>query len=284
MRTIWKGSISFGLVNIPVKVVGAVSPKDVKFNLLHAKDGGRIRFRRTCSSDGKEVPQEEIVRGFEVGSGQYVTFTDDELKEVDPEASRTIDILDFVPLAEIDPAYFDKPYYLLPDKNADKAYSLFLEALDKSGRVGVAHLVMHDKEHLVALRARDGVVLMETMHHFDEMVPASSVAAEVPRHQVDKRQLQMAEQLIESLSSPFEPEKYRDGHRERVLEAVEKKAKGHKVVVEPAARPSVKAVDLMAALERSLAEAKGRRPAKRPAAAKKRASHGKKEAVEKEAE
>ncbi|MFO1534289.1 MAG: Ku protein [Thermoplasmatota archaeon] len=265
MRSIWKGSISFGLVNIPVKVVGAVSPKDIKFNLLHAKDGGRIKFRRTCSSDGKEVPQEEIVKGFEVGSGQYVTFTDEELKDIDPAASRTIDIRDFVPLAEIDPAYFDKPYYLLPDKNAEKAYSLFLEALEKSGRVGIAQLVMHDKEHLVALRARDGVVVMETMHHFDEMVPASSVSAEVPKHEVDKRQLRMAEQLIESLSAPFDPEKYKDEHRERVLEAVERKEKGHKVVVEPAAKPSVKAVDLMAALEKSLAEAKTRRPAKRPA-------------------
>jgi DNA end-binding protein Ku len=273
MRTIWKGSISFGLVNIPVKVVGAVSPKEIKFNLLHGKDGGRIKFKRTCATDGKEVPPEEIVKGFEVGTGQYVTFTDEELKEIDPVASRTIDILDFVPLEEIDPAYFNKPYYLLPDKNADKAYALFLQALEKAGRVGVAQLVMHDKEHLVALRAREGVILMETMHHFDEMVPASSVAAEVPAHAVDKRQLAMAEQLIDSLSVPFDPERYTDGHRERVLEAVEEKSKGHQVVVEPAAKPSGKAVDLMAALERSLADAKTRRPAKRPAAAKKRAPH-----------
>jgi DNA end-binding protein Ku len=283
MRTIWKGSISFGLVNIPVKVVGAVSPKDIKFNLLHAKDGGRIKFKRTCSSDGKEVPQEEIVKGFEIGSGQYVTFSDEELKAVDPEATRTIDISDFVPLAEIDPAYFDKPYYLLPDKNAEKAYSLFMQALEKSGRVGIAQLVMHDKEHLVALRARDGVVVMETMHHFDEMVPASSVSAEVPKHDVDKRQLAMAEQLIESLSAPFDPEKYKDEHRERVLEAVEKKSKGHEVVVEPAAKPSVKAVDLMAALERSLAEAKTRRPAKRPAKAAAPHKKGRKREAEKAA-
>ncbi|HEX2065642.1 MAG TPA: Ku protein, partial [Candidatus Thermoplasmatota archaeon] len=200
MRTIWKGSISFGLVNIPVKVVGAISPKDIKFNLLHGKDGGRIRFRRTCSSDGQEVPQEEIVKGFDLGGGQYVTFTDEELKAIDPESTRTIDVLDFVPLEEIDPAYFDKPYYLLPDKNADKAYALFLQALEKAGRVGLAHLVMHDKERLVALRAREGVVLMETMHHADEMVPPGRVAAEVPRPDVDARQLQMAAQLIDSLS------------------------------------------------------------------------------------
>jgi DNA end-binding protein Ku len=272
MRTIWKGSISFGLVNIPVKVVGAVSPKEVHFHLLHAKDGGRIRFKKVCSSDDKEVAQEDIVRGMEVASGQYVTFTDEELKAIDPVASRTIDILDFVPLEEIDPAYFDKPYYLVPDKNAEKPYSLFLQALEKSGRVGVAHLVMHDKEHLVALRAREGVVLMETMHHADEMVPPASVAAEVPKHAVDKRQLAMAEQLIASLSSDFVPERYKDEHRERVLAAVELKAKGHEVVTEPTAKPSVKAVDLMSALEKSLAAAKTRsrpaatgRPAKRPA-------------------
>lgn len=265
MRTIWKGAISFGLVNIPIKVVGAVSPKEVRFNLLHAKDGGRIRLKKVCSSDGKEVAPEEIVRGFEIGSGQYVTFTDEELKAIDPEASRTIDILDFVPLEDIDPAYFDKPYYLVPDKNADKAYSLFLQALEKAGRVGVAQLVMHDKQSLVALRSRDGVVLMETMHHADEMVPTSAVAAEVPRHEVDKRQLAMAEKLIESLSSDFVPERYKDEHRERVLAAVESKSAGHRVVVEPAAKPSAKAVDLMDALERSLAEAKTRRPAKRPA-------------------
>jgi DNA end-binding protein Ku len=273
MRTIWKGSISFGLVNIPIKVVGAVSPKEVHFNLLHAKDGGRIRFKKVCSSDDKEVAQEDIVRGIEVSSGQYVTFTDEELKAIDPEASRTIDILDFVPLDEIDPAYFDKPYYLVPDKNADKAYALFLQALEKAGRVGIAHMVMHDKEHLVALRSRDGVVLMETMHRADEMVQPAAVAAEVPKHAVDKRQLAMAEQLIESLSSDFVPERYKDEHRERVLAAVELKAKGHEVVVEPAGKPSVKAVDLMSALEKSLAAAKTRgRPAKRPAkAATKRA-------------
>jgi DNA end-binding protein Ku len=268
MRTIWKGSISFGLVNIPVKVVGAVSPKEIHFNLLHAKDGGRIRFKKVCSSDDKEVKQEDIVRGFEVGSGQYVTFTDEELKAIDPEASRTIDILDFVPLGDIDPAYFDKPYYLVPDKNAEKPYALFLQALEKAGRVGIAQLVMHDKEHLVALRSRDGVVLMETMHHADEMVPVSAVIDEVPHREVDKRQLAMAEQLIKSLSADFVPERYKDGHRERVLEAVERKSAGHQVVVEPAARPAAKAIDLMAALEQSLEKARGRpaRPVKRPAA------------------
>jgi DNA end-binding protein Ku len=266
MRTIWKGAISFGLVNIPVKVVGAVSPKEVHFNLLHAKDGGRIRFKKVCSSDDKEVAQEDIVKGIEVGNGQYVTFTEEELKAIDPEASRTIDIQDFVPLEEIDPAYFDKPYYLVPDRNADKAYALFLQALEKAGRVGIARLVMHDKQHLVALRARDGVVLMETMHHADEMVPPATVAADVPKHVVDKRELAMAEKLIESLSSDFVPERYKDEHRERVLAAVHDKAKGHEVMVEPASKPSVKAVDLMSALERSLAVAKTRpRPAKRPA-------------------
>jgi DNA end-binding protein Ku len=264
MRTIWKGSISFGLVNIPVRVVGAVAPKEIHFNLLHEEDGGRIKFKRVCANDDKEVTNDDIVKGFEVGSGQYVTFTDDELKNLGAEASRTIDILDFVPLSDIDPAYFNKPYFLLPDKNAEKPYALLMAALDKAQRVGVAQCVMRDKEYLVAIRARDGVIMMETMHHADEMVAPATVAAEVPPHDVDKRQLAMAEQLIDSLASDFVPERYKDDYRERVMAAVERKSKGDKVVIEPMAKPTAKAVDLMAALEKSLAAAKARRPGSRP--------------------
>ncbi|HUR61207.1 MAG TPA: Ku protein [Candidatus Thermoplasmatota archaeon] len=264
MRTIWKGSISFGLVNIPVKVVGAVSPKEIHFNLLHEKDGGRIKFKRVCANDDKEVSNDDIVKGFEVSDGHYVTFTDEELKSLGAEASRTIDILDFVPLSDIDPSFFNKPYFLIPDKNAEKAYSLLMSALDKAQRVGIAQCVMRDKEYLVAIRSRDGVVLMETMHHADEMVPTATIAAEIPAQEVDKRQLAMAEQLIESLSADFVPERYKDQYRDRVMAAIERKSAGDEVIVQPTAKPTSKAVDLMSALEKSLADARSRRPGQRP--------------------
>ena len=254
-RAIWSGAISFGLVNIPVKVVTAVRDKDVSFHMLHEKDGARIKFKRTCSKEEVEVPYDEIIRGYEIARGEYVTFTDEELAQADPEAARTIDITEFVGLEEIDPSYYDKPYYLMPDKNADKAYALLLAALQKSKKVGIARVVMREKEYLVALRPKGDALMMETMHFADEVVPPEDLAQELKADPsaVDKKQLGLAEQLIESLTEPFAPEKHKDTHREKVLALIEAKAKGHKVVHEPAASPAPRTVDIMAALESSLA-------------------------------
>jgi DNA end-binding protein Ku len=259
-RAIWSGSISFGLVNIPIKVVGAVSDKDIHFNQLHEQDGARIKYKKVCSKDGEEVPAEDIVRGYEIRSGQYVTFTDEELEAADPKASRTVEIQDFVDLPEIDPAFFDKPYYLVPDKAAGKAYALLLAALRDTNKVGVARVVMHGKENLVALRALEGVLMMETMHFAEEVTPPEKIAEEVKAGDiaVDKRQLELAKQIIESLSSPFEPEKYENTHRKKVLELIEQKAEGRQVVVEPEVPVSVRTADLLGALEKSLAAARTR--------------------------
>jgi DNA end-binding protein Ku len=274
-RAIWSGSISFGLVNIPIKLVGAVSDKDIHFNQLHEQDGARIKYRKVCAKDGEEVPAEDIVKGYELSPGRYVTFTEEELEQADPKAARTLEIEDFVQIDEIDPAFFDKPYYLVPDKTAHKAYALLLAALKDSEKVGIARMVMHAKEYLVALRALDGVLMMETMHFADEVVPPASVAeeAEVADITVDKRQLELANQIIESLSNPWDPAKYENSHRKRVLELIEQKASGKEVVVEPEAPVSVRTADLLGALEKSLAVAKGRaHPAKaKPAHAKRRA-------------
>lgn len=257
-RAIWSGSISFGLVNIPIKLVGATSDKDIHFNQLHEQDGARIRYKKVCAKDGDEVPNEDIVKGYEIRSGHYVTFTDEELDSADPKAARTLDIEDFVELDQIDPIFFDKPYYMVPDKNANKAYALLLAALEKSQKVGIARMVMHSKEYLVAIRALKGVLMMETMHFAEEVVPPESIAEEVDLGDVavDKRQLELAQQIIDSLSRDFEPEKYENHHRKRLLELIESKAEGKEVVVEPDAPVSVRTADLLGALEKSLAHAK----------------------------
>lgn len=257
-RALWSGSISFGLVNIPIKLVGAVSDKDIHFNQLHEQDGARIRYKKVCAKDGDEVPSEDIVKGYEIRAGHYVTFTDEELDQADPKAARTLDIEDFVELDQIDPAYFDKPYYMVPDKNANKAYALLLAALDKSKKVGIARMVMHSKEYLVAIRAMKGVLMMETMHFAEEVVSPEAIADEVKVDDVvvDKRQLDLAQQIIDSLSNDFEPTKYENTHRKRLLELIEQKAEGKEIVVEPDLPVSVRTADLLGALEKSLAHAK----------------------------
>jgi len=276
-RAIWSGSISFGLVNIPIKLVGAVSDKDIHFNQLHEQDGARIKYKKVCAKDGHEVPNEDIVKGYEIRSGHYVTFTDEELDAADPKGSRTVDIEDFVELEQIDPQFFDKPYYMVPDKNAHKAYALLLQALRKSSKVGVARMVMHAKEYLVAVRALDGVLMLETMHFADEVVAPSSIAEDVKVDDVavDKRQLELAEQIIASLTKDFDPSKYENHHRKRVMELIEQKAEGKDVVVAPEVPVSLRTADLLGALEQSLAAAKVRAVAK-PAGGKPTGSHGRK--------
>ena len=257
-RALWSGSINFGLVNIPIKVVTAVKDKDIRFNQLHAKDGARIRYKKVCAKDGEEVPSDEIIKGYEIVAGQYVTLTDEELEAADPKRTRTVDIEDFVDQVDIDPMFYDKPYFLIPDKNAHKAYKLLLEALVESDKVGIARMVMHDKEHLVAIRAKEGALVMETMYFHDEIVTVASLKEDLQGDEgrVDKRQVDLAQQLIESLSAEFEPNKYKDNYRERVQSIIETKAAGKKIVAEPTATPAGRTADLLLALEASLAKAK----------------------------
>jgi DNA end-binding protein Ku len=273
-RAIWSGAISFGLVNIPVKLFSAVSRKTVRFHQIDAGSGARVRQKRV-GPDGEEVPYEQIIKGYEIGPDRYVTITPEELESLEPQKTRTIDIEDFVDLEEIDPVYFDHPYYLAPDTGAAKAYRLLVDAMEDSGKVAIARVVLRSKEHLVAIRPRDGALALETMLFADEVIPPDAVEELSVDGDLETsdRELTMARQLIESLASDFEPEKYRDEYRERVLDLIERKAQGETIVIEePAAEPE-KVPDLMAALEASIAAAKSpSKPKKKRAPAKKKAA------------
>jgi DNA end-binding protein Ku len=253
-RSIWSGAISFGLVNVPVKLYSAVSRKTVRFHQLNSDTGHRISQKRVDS-----VTDEEIVKGFELTKERYVVVTPEELDSIAPEKTRAIDIEDFVDLEDIDPIFYDHPYYLVPDKGAGKAYGLLLEAMRESGKVAIARVVLRSKEQLVAIRPGEGDVLtMETMIFHDEVVPADDLD-DVPSTKdlkTSDRELKMAQQLIDSLSSDFEPSKYHDEYREKVLELIEAKADGQEIAIQPTDEEPQEVPDLMAALEASLAAVK----------------------------
>jgi DNA end-binding protein Ku len=258
-RAIWSGAISFGLVNIPVKLYSAVSRKTVRFHQLDAESGQRIRQQRINPESGEEVPYEQIIKGYEIGPDRYVTITPDELDSLEPQKTRTIDIEDFVELDEIDPIFYDHPYYLAPDTGAGKAYRLLLDAMSAAGKVAIARVVIRSKENLVAIRPHGNVLTMETMLFADEVIAPDSLdelAAADGDQKTSDRELDMAQQLIDSLTSEFEPEKYHDEYRERVLELIERKAQGETVVIEAPPEEPKEVPDLMAALEASIAGAK----------------------------
>jgi DNA end-binding protein Ku len=271
-RAIWSGAISFGLVNIPVKLFSAVSKKTVRFHQIDAESGGRVRQKRV-GPDGEEIPYEQIIKGYEIGPDRYVTLTPEELDSLSPEKTRTIDIEDFVDQEEIDPIFYDHPYYLAPDTGAAKAYQLLVDAMEDAGKVAIARVVIRSKENLVAIRPREGLLAMETMLFADEVVPTDSLDELTTDTAVktSDRELTMARQLIDSLSSDFEPEKYHDEYRERVLDLIERKAQGETIVIEEPTKEPEQVPDLMAALEASIAGAKGQSKAKPKAAPKKRA-------------
>jgi DNA end-binding protein Ku len=257
-RSIWSGAISFGLVNVPVKVYSAKSPKTVRFHQLDAKTGTRIAQKRVNPQTGEEVPYEDLIKGFELTRDRYVVIQPEELEALAPEKSRTIDIEDFVDLADIDPVYYDHPYWLVPDKGAAKAYSLLLKAMEESGKVAIARVVLRNKEHLVALRPAGPGLMMETMVFHDEVVPADDLDELLAAQETtaSDREVAMAKQLIGSLTTEFEPGRYTDTYREKILELIERKAAGEEVAVQPEAPAPAKVPDLMAALEASLAAVK----------------------------
>jgi DNA end-binding protein Ku len=260
-RAIWKGAISFGLVNVPVKLYSAVQKKTIRFHQLHDADGVRIQQKRLCPKDGKEVPYDRVVKGYEISPDRYVVIKPEELEAIDPEKTRAIDVQGFVDLEEIDPVYFEHPYYLAPDTGGAKAYKLLLTALQQTNKVAIARVVIRSKEYLAALRPADGVLMMETMQFHDEVVQPDDLD-ELPRGEVQAsdREVDMARQLIESLSTEFEPDKYRDEYREGVLELIQRKDEGQEIEIEPFKEPE-KVPDLMAALEASLAAATAGAPA-----------------------
>lgn len=290
-RAIWSGAISFGLITVPVRLYSAVSRKSVSFNQLDQRTGSRIKRKWVSALDGEEVPNDELIRGYEVTSGNYVTVTDEELRSLDPAASRSIDIVEFVDLAEVDPLAYDNAYYLEPDELAAKAYKVLLKALEKAEKVAVARIVMRQKEYLAVIRPTENALVLSTMVYADEINPIEGIEGldKVADIEVADAEIQMAETLISALEADYEPEKYTDGYRERVLELIQKKSDGEQILVaeESTSEASSEVVDLMAALEASVAaakEARGRHPsagdekkatkkkATKKAAAKKKAS------------
>ncbi len=255
-RSIWTGAISFGLVTVPVKLYSAVSRKTVRFHQLSSDTGVRIQQRRVDPTTGEEVSYDSIVKGFEIGPDRYVIVQPEELEALDPKKTKTIEIEDFVDLSDIDPIFYDHPYYLAPGAGGAKPYRLLLEAMRESGKVAIAKVVIRQKEQLVAIRPMDGEVLgMATMIFADEVVDADRIdeldaAREV---EVNDRELGIAKQLVESLSGDFEPDKYHDTYREEVLSLIERKAAGEEIAVQPEREEAEEPVpDLMAALKASL--------------------------------
>jgi DNA end-binding protein Ku len=261
-RAIWTGSISFGLVNVPVKVYSAVHHQSIQFHQLEESSGARVRNKRVSEKTGKEVPYEKIVKGYEFGKGKYVTVTQDELEDFKPEATKTIDIEDFVDLNDIDPIFYERTYYLAPkgnDGGATKAYALLLKVMTDTERVGIGRVVLRTKQYLAAVRPLEkGVLALSTMLFADEIVPPSQIDTLPDRlPAVNDKELKMAEQLVDSLTTDWKPEKYKDTYREELLDLIEQKAEGKEIVVEEAAEDKqAKVVDLMAALEASLEAAK----------------------------
>lgn len=272
-RTMWRGAISFGLVSIPVRVFPATEEKTLRFNQLHAADHGRIRYKRVCSKCGEEVPYEDIVRGYEYEKDRYVVLTDEELDAVPLESSRAIDIAQFVDIEEIDPIYFKKTYYLVPEETGLKAYHLLREALREGDKVGIAKVSFRDKEHLAALRLRGDVLVLETMFWPDEI--RASDFEELRREvRVRPQEVKMARSLIDNLAAEWSPEEYTDEYREALLSIVERKVAGEEIeVVEAEEAPKV--LDLMDALKQSVEATKKparKKPAKKGAAKKRAAS------------
>ena len=258
-RAIWSGAISFGLVNIPVKLYSAVSKKTVRFHQLDSKDNSRIQQKRVNPNTGDEVPYEQLVKGYELSPDRYVVIRPEELESVEPKKTRTIEIEDFVEIDQIDPIYYDHPYYLAPGQGAAKPYKLLLEAMKETGRVAIARVVIRSKEQLVAIRPRDGVLTMETFLFGDEVVDPDDLGDDleaVKDAKAAKKEVDMAQQLVESLSSDFDPSKYRDEYRETVIDMIERKAEGQEIAVQDAPEEPAEVPDLMAALEASISQSK----------------------------
>jgi DNA end-binding protein Ku len=258
----WMGTLNFGLVSMPVKLYSAVSSKSVHFNQLHGADNARIQQKRVCSADGEEVPFEEIVKGYELAPERYVVVEDAELAALAPEATRTIEIEDFVEIEEIDRIYFDQPYYIVPNRGGARSYKLLLQAMRDTGKVGIARVVLRSRERLVAVHPREDVLMMTTLSYADEINPTSELrelGGEEESAPVGERELDVARRLVESLAEPFDITRYRDTYREAVLDLIDRKASGEEVVVEP--RPAVQTLqspDLMGALQASLERARER--------------------------
>jgi DNA end-binding protein Ku len=264
-RAIWKGNISFGLVNIPIALYPATRREELKFRLLRKSDLSPVNYKRVAEKDGREVPWDQIVKGYEYEKGKYVVLKDEDFQRVDLEATQTVDIQEFVDQAEIDPVFFYKPYYLEPQKGGDKAYALLRDALKKSGKVGIAKVVIKTREYLAGVKPEDGALVLELMHFAEELADTSRLR--LPKNiAIGKREMDMATALIKSMSAKWNPKKYRDEFRQALMEVIEKKieAGGKEIEEKPKKAPKpTKVIDLVSVLQKSLAQT-AKRPAARP--------------------
>lgn len=256
----WKGTLNFGLVSVPVKLYSAAVHKSVTFHQLHARDHARIEQRRFCSAEGEEVDYGEVVKGYELAPGRYVVVEPEEFASLEPVFTRTIDVEDFVGVEEIDAIYFDRPYFLVPNKGGARSYRLLLEAMRETGKIAIGRIVLRSREQLVAIRPREDALMMVTMNFGDEIQQTSSFTElEEAELEVSERELEMARRLVESVTRPFDIDNYHDTYREALMDLIDRKANGEQVVIEPPAGDErLQAPDLMSALEASLEEVRGR--------------------------
>jgi DNA end-binding protein Ku len=272
MRAIWKGSISFGLVNIPIALYPATRMEELKFRLLRKSDLSPVNYKRVAEKDSKEVPWNQIVKGYEYEKGKYIVLKDEDFQRVDLEATQTVDIQDFVDLDEIDPVFFYKPYYLEPQKGGDKAYALLRNSLQESKKVGIAKVVIKTRQYLAGVKPEDGALVLELMHFAEELADTGKL--HIPKKvEVGKREMNMATQLIDSMSSKWSPEKYRDEYRDALMEVIEEKVKagGKEIEEKPKKAPKpTKVIDLVEVLQKSLEQSGA---AKKKATAKRAGKH-----------
>jgi DNA end-binding protein Ku len=266
MRPIWSGAISFGLVSVPVRMFPATESKELRFHFLDKKDLTPIAYEKVRRDDRERIDADDVVRGFEIEKGRYVPLDDEDLDRLDIELTHSIDIMDFADLDEIDPVYFRKAYYLLPAEGAEKPYRLLVRALEETGKVGIAKVVIRNKQHLAALRPYEGLLLLETMYYADEVRSPQALDGDLGTGKLENAEVEMAKTLVENLSEPFKPEKYDDTYRKELLDLIQAKAEGQPLP-EPANEPDGEVVDLMAALRESVERTKKQRkaPSKRKA-------------------
>jgi DNA end-binding protein Ku len=259
-RSLWTGSISFGLVSVPVRMYSAIEEHTLHFNLVHEPDGSRIGYEKVCKAEDRPIPDDEIVKAFEYEKGEWVYMTDEDFQAAAADNHRTIDIRAFVPFEDVDPIFFERTYYLGPAADGERAYALLAHALSDSGLAGVAKWVMRDRQNLGLLRVRDGVITVERMHFADEIRPAEELAPKGAK--VEQKELEMAAQLIEQYKGEFRPEEYRDTYRDALCEVIEAKRKGKEIRVEAEPEPEAP-TDLMAALRASVEAARRERAPRR---------------------
>ncbi|MDB6052781.1 MAG: Ku domainn containing protein [Verrucomicrobiales bacterium] len=271
MRAIWKGSISFGLVNIPIGLYPATHREDFKFRLLREGDLSPVNYKRVAEADGKEVPWEKIVKGYEYAKGKFVVIKEEDFKRVDVEATQTVDIINFVEVNEINPMFFDKPYYLVPEKSGGKAYALLREALRKTGKVGIAKVVIKSRQHLAAVKPQDNAIVLELMHFADEI--SEHAHLNIPSTAVGKKELDMAESLVDSMTDKWKPEQYGDDYKDALLKMIKQKAKTGEAPEAPAPAASKKSnvIDLVSVLQQSLNQT-GKKPSRKPSKSAKKSS------------